>query len=308
MLLVFIFLVAIGAGSIAGAEHDDAFDSMLREPEGKPRRRVSPHDMFADRPRAVPSGHETAAQRKLESLTEELVTCQTKLKAQIELTRSIEGECKVLGSKPEQSCDAGSKPEAGSQDQQDIKWELYYRRHVTLLLNKLGLVGAPEDAHLQAEIQLSAPDLQSLQRFRTDKSVLPNDVDHILSGMIRGSSPYSTSPSQHWETIRQMSVEGRDPLIMLCLSFSLAYCILFTFRCFRLWKILLVVCIVSVCWHWLHMYKTAWARKTAQLLQHTNIPRECRPGEMSWLQSVASILKSTVTNYDHCQEYHRAIE
>ena len=36
------------------------------------------------------------------------------------------------------------------------------------------------------------------------------------------------------------------------------------------------VCLVSVSWHWIHMYKTAWANKRADLLRHQDVPLECR--------------------------------
>ena len=38
----------------------------------------------------------------------------------------------------------------------------------------------------------------------------------------------------------------------------------------------LVLMIVSVCWHWQHMYKEALSAKQAKLMQHRNIPPECR--------------------------------
>ena len=47
----------------------------------------------------------------------------------------------------------------------------------------------------------------------------------------------------------------------------------------RLIGIVLLLCLA---WHWTHLYKTMWAAKHSTLLRSGSVPPECRPKEMTW--------------------------
>jgi len=69
----------------------------------------------------------------------------------------------------------------------------------------------------------------------------------------------------------------------------------------------LIISLSCICWHWFRMYKAAWALKHSKLLQSTNVPPECRPEEMTWLQTFETSGRSMFTSVDRCDEYHKAI-
>ena len=142
--------------------------------------------------------------------------------------------------------------------------------------------------------------------YKSDRSFDVRDVDSVLSTMILGSQPFKTKPNQYWANIKEIVHEVKEPLLLLCAAVVVAHLVLATFRYFPLWKIVLAICLVSVIWHWVHMYKTAWATKKSNLFKLQDVPKECRPGEMSWFQTIESFAKSTVSNTDRCQEYHKA--
>ena len=66
-----------------------------------------------------------------------------------------------------------------------------------------------------------------------------------------------------------------------------------------------IILLLSVCWHWVHLYKAAWASKHSKLMQSTEIPAECRPQEMTWYQTIQASASSLVSSVDKCEEYHK---
>ena len=129
------------------------------------------------------------------------------------------------------------------------------------------------------------------------------DVDIILSNMILRSSAVKHPLMDNWQSFKDLSEKIKEPVLILCTAFSLAFSILFIFRYFTIWKIFLVLMIVSVCWHWQHLHKEALSAKQAKLMQHRNIPPECSPNSMPW----TSFFKSFVITEDKCKEYHKAL-
>jgi len=55
------------------------------------------------------------------------------------------------------------------------------------------------------------------------------------------------------------------------------------------------------------MYKEAWATKHSKLIRNVEVPPECRPGEMTWYQTIRSSVSGVFSNVDKCEEYHKAI-
>jgi len=281
-----LLLVIASLQGLQGMDSDaDDFDMMFNEPVDRSHW-VDPHSMGLEEVSEFKHScdfHCNPIQNKLDTILRDLTECR-----------------KLFSSEKEE---AKCEPKYSKQCSEQI----FYRRHVTVLLYKLGLLGDPENSHLSAEIYLSAEDVNILQRFRDETSFDVRDVDSVLSTMILGSQPFKTKPNQYWANIKEIVHEVKEPLLLLCAAVVVAHLVLATFRYFPLWKIVLAICLVSVFWHWVHMYKTAWATKKSNLFKLQDVPKECRPGEMSWFQTIESFAKSTVSNTDRCQEYHKAL-
>ena len=97
----------------------------------------------------------------------------------------------------------------------------------------------------------------------------------------------------------------RDPLLVVVMSISLVYITLLVFKRLPPFKVFLLVLTVSLIWHWVHLYKEAWASKHAKLVRGEEVPPECRPREMTWLQTISSSVSGMFNSVDKCEEYHK---
>ena len=159
------------------------------------------------------------------------------------------------------------------------KRDIFLQRHVSTLLKHLVFDGV-SGAHIHAEIKLSTAQIATLRTFSSGSGGSAYDVDIILSNMILRSSAVKHPLMDNWQSFKDLSEKLKEPVLILCTAFSLAFSILFIFRYFTIWKIFLVLMIVSVCWHWQHLHKEALSAKQAKLMQHRNIPPECSPNSM----------------------------
>eukprot|EP00092_Neocalanus_flemingeri_P018229 GFUD01019729.1.p1 GENE.GFUD01019729.1~~GFUD01019729.1.p1 ORF type:complete len:572 (+),score=123.07 GFUD01019729.1:68-1783(+) len=183
--------------------------------------------------------------------------------------------------------------------------EIFLKRHVSHLISKLGLMSSTE-AHLKVEIQLNSFQVQSLENFVSPQSsVHAVDVDQILSSFIKSVETYERSP---WiEVIKEQVTSFKDPLLVILMAMSLVYLTFTMFRSLPPYKVFLMVLLVSVMWHWVHMYKATWASKHSKLVQSVQIPPECRPQDMTWFQTIQSSATTLFSSVDKCEEYHKAI-
>ena len=78
-----------------------------------------------------------------------------------------------------------------------------------------------------------------------------------------------------------------------------------TYRRLPPFKVFLLLLCVSLVWHSVLLYKDALVSQQIKLMKE--VPAECRPGEMSFLQSVRSFLSQGFSNVDKCAEYHKVI-
>merc|ERR1719369_670209 len=183
--------------------------------------------------------------------------------------------------------------------------EVFLRRHVTHLLSRLGLFPTIP-AHLKVEILLTAYEVQTLHNFASSQSTVHAvDVDHILSSFIKSYDTYETSP---WIEVVKMNLSSmKDPLLVVLLSLALLYVMVSGLRRLPAFHVFWIILLLSVCWHWLHLYKATWATKHSKLIQSTEIPAECRPQEMTWYQTIRASASSLVSSVDKCEEYHKAM-
>jgi len=183
--------------------------------------------------------------------------------------------------------------------------EVFLRRHVTHLLSRLGL-SSTIPAHLKVEILLTPYEVQTLHNFASSQSTVHAvDVDHILSSFIKSYDAYETSP---WIEVVKINISSmKDPLLVVLLSLALLYVMVSGLRRLPAFHVFWIILLLSVCWHWVHMYKATWAAKHSKLMQSTEIPAECRPQEMTWYQTIRASASSLVSSVDKCEEYHKAM-
>jgi len=94
---------------------------------------------------------------------------------------------------------------------------------------------------------------------------------------------------------------------VILMAIALVYLTFTVFRKLPPFRVLMLLLVVSVAWHWVHMYKATWATKHSKLVQSVQIPPECRPQDMTWLQTVQSSASAMFSSVDKCEEYHKAI-
>jgi hypothetical protein len=183
--------------------------------------------------------------------------------------------------------------------------EVFLKRHVQHLIARLGL-SPTTPAHLKLEIFLTPFQVQTLHNFVSPKTTVHAvDVDQILSTFIKNYETHETHP---WlEHIKVEMTSLKDPLLVLLMSLSLTYLIVTVVRRLPALHMMLLILVVSVTWHWVHLYKATWASKHSKLMQSNAIPAECRPQDMTWFQTIQSSASSLVTSVDKCEEYHKAI-
>ena len=97
----------------------------------------------------------------------------------------------------------------------------------------------------------------------------------------------------------------KDPVLVLLMSIALVYLSMIVFRRLPPFKVFMLLLCVSLVWHSVLLYKDALASQQVKLMK--DVPAECRPEEMSFLQSVSSYISQGFSNVDKCAEYHKVI-
>jgi len=181
--------------------------------------------------------------------------------------------------------------------------DVFLRRYVNHLVYKLGLESGQE-SHLKLEVYLSPGQTQTLLSFAKFQSPTPAvDVDTILSSLIRNVESFETSPFV--DNLKEQLASLKDPVLVLLMSIALVYLSLIVFRRLPPVKVFVLLLCVSLVWHSVLLYKDALAAQQVKLMK--DVPAECRPGEMSFLQSVTSYVSQGFSNVDKCAEYHKAL-
>jgi len=161
-----------------------------------------------------------------------------------------------------------------------------------------------QESHLKLEAYLSPGQTQTLLNFAKFQSTTPAvDVDTILSSLIRNVETYETSPFV--DNLKEQLASLKDPVLVLLASIALVYLSMIVFRQLPPFKVFMLLLCVSLVWHSVLLYKDALASQQVKLMK--DVPAECKPGEMSFLQSVSSYVSQGFSNVDKCAEYHKAL-
>jgi len=294
-------------------ENGDIFDQWMNEDVDRSDW-VDPFSMGFEEP--IPDFCQADCKKiedRLELTTRELIQCQEayrKLEDGIKQEREksiVDKEEKekkkplLKSNKPEskdKKCSCENKTENAP-----VFREIYLQRFVAYLINRLDLHLA-EDAHLNLEVKLTQSKIKTLHKFRNEK-VEFYEVDQILTGMIHQVTTHQTTTKFH--QIKEILADIREPLLDASMALAFAMAVVFIFRYFTLWKLVLVFVILSVGWHWLHMYKTELAVKKSKMMQSQSVPAECRKEEMNWLSSAFHYIKSSSSLTNPCDDYHKAL-
>jgi len=269
-----VFALLVLAAPILLADDLDEFEAMMAEPLER-RGWIDPMDMGLEE-----SG--VGQSCDLGAVGKELQVCKEALKRALEKNETI------------------SKPV-----QETSTTDAFLKRHVSHLLQRLGLVSG-QPAHLKVEIQLSSLDASLLKNFVVAKPASNvHDVVDVLGRMIKEVESYEKSPVL--ETIKEHLTSWKDPMITLSTACILVLVFISLARSLPPRRLAGVVLLFCLAWHWTHLYKTMWATKHSKLIQSGNVPPECRPRDMTWLQTIQSSARSVFSSVDRCEEYHKAI-
>jgi len=267
------------------------FDKMMA-PRDKSKW-IDPFDMGLD---SVLKEDCSATEDKLRAMEDQKTECEEKVK---ELLSN-----KAVTEKPASNTSTSKERKTPN----PIPADVFLKRYVNHLLSKLDLNGPVDNfgSHLKLEIQLSASQVRTLQIYsQNSDKVPPTDIDHILSSYIKNVETFQASPML--ETFKEHISSARDPLTVMVLLLCLVYIGITVLRSLPPTYSALLILILSVSWHWLHLFKKAWAGKHAKLLKSTEVPPECRPHEMTWWQSIQSSGRAVFSSVDKCEEYHKNI-
>ena len=106
-------------------------------------------------------------------------------------------------------------------------------------------------------MKLTSHELSQLREYVNGGSVNVQDVDQVLSSFIIAASPYQPPPASSWLPILpdiaglHLGQELREPLLLLVATALLVYTVLLLMKVFPPWKLVLVLLLFSVSWHWL---------------------------------------------------------
>ena len=292
-MLVLVMLMLVTAARGMGDDAEE-WERLMGEPMDKSRW-IDPWDM------GLASDKETRTCSDLES---RVGTCEQELTA-----------CKETLESSRAGCNKSAAEERLRSDP-----DVFLRRYINHLVYKLGLE-LGQESHLKLEVYLSPGQTQTLLNFAKFQSPTPAvDVDTILSSLIRNVESYETSPFVDNLKVRQNQNESfakcdffpqeqlaslKDPVLVLLMSIALVYLSMIVFRRLPPFKVFMLLLCVSLVWHSVLLYKDALASQQVKLMK--DVPAECRPEEMSFLQSVSSYISQGFSNVDKCAEYHKVI-
>jgi len=232
-----VWMVAVTVAMVV-ADDLEEFDRMMAEPQDRVGW-VDPLDMGLDQPGAG--------------------GCAVQLGQCREALAVLGKERNGSGASTTAAPPVSKPPPAASTD-------VFLKRHVSHLVSRLQLSSYP--AHLKLELQLSGAEAEVLSGYVSGaQGVHAVDVVEVLAGMVRSTEKYETSPLL--QTLKEQLSSLRDPLLTLALLLCLLSTLATAARRWSPSRAALAVLACCLGWHWLHMYRAAWAAKHSTLLQVT---------------------------------------
>jgi len=284
-MLRMLLLLAVST-SVCAFDDMEEFDRLMSEPQDRSRW-VDPMDMGM--PQKNRGQHEHCS--GLVKCGQDLAVCRKALE-------------KLAKEQNSSNSNKEMKPPVTVSTATDV----FLKRHVSYLLSRLGLSSHSSPAHLKVEVLLSEHMVDTLENFvspRPRTKVHAVDVVDILSNIVLSVDTYERNP--RLDNLKELLTSLRDPLFSILAIFLIISFLYSLYRILPPSRLALLVLVFCLCWHWLHLFKMTWAAKHSKLLQSGNVPPECRPKEMTWLQTLQSSTRAMFSSVDRCEEYHKTI-
>ena len=164
------------------------------------------------------------------------------------------------------------------------------------------------------KMEISSADLITLKKFANkEHGTTIQDAHSVLSNMIIGVQPTQGYPQETRNELIATEVSRNLNVLLISLS-VMSLCIFLHFvelHCKISWfrisaTLLMTLFLVSVPWHWWHMYQVVVAKRQAAALK--DMPVSCRAQSQTVGRTIIGVLKSAFSlRDDECAQYHEAM-
>ncbi|GBM10129.1 hypothetical protein AVEN_258737-1 [Araneus ventricosus] len=144
----------------------------------------------------------------------------------------------------------------------------------------------------------------NLKELSTAKSLEISQLDELICKMIDQSSIIRIEDFD-WTILSDYAKDLVWPITIFMVLTVCAYTVYQGILYRPLFTTLCCVCVSSVFWHWMHLYKQRQALKLAELSSMT-VPAECRKHEFGLIEHFHEYLKSFFTS-NECAKYYEAL-
>ncbi|GFT95295.1 uncharacterized protein NPIL_386901 [Nephila pilipes] len=146
--------------------------------------------------------------------------------------------------------------------------------------------------------------LNNLRELSTAKSLEISQLDDLMCNLIDGSILIPKEVFD-WTVYIDYARDLMWPLILAAITLAFLYGIYQGVVYHPFFTFFICLIILSVFWHWMHLYKQKQAYKHAELAS-LNIPSRCRKHDFGLIEHVQEYLKSFfITN--ECAKYYEAL-
>ncbi|XP_022089166.1 chloride channel CLIC-like protein 1 [Acanthaster planci] len=234
---------------------------------------------------------------KVKSCKKELQTCHDNL-----------ADCKVVYDKPVNSEDSMESP---------CKLEqMFFRRFAKHFINLLiSEADVGEDSPLVAEVrvELSSYRWNKLRQFVQQKGkVKLVDAHDFMVDMLM-SVRHDNVTEKPGLLERMTEMDPRDITFYALLLILGVVVIIYESNTQASWwkqlcAVMMVMFFISVCWNWVYLYKKELAVRISTMHKGQDMPPECMPDKMTWLDSIKEALRKQLTfKKDPCDVYHENV-
>ncbi|KAG8196793.1 hypothetical protein JTE90_027514 [Oedothorax gibbosus] len=179
---------------------------------------------------------------------------------------------------------------------------IYVTRWIRRLLNRIEKESDNESSTIS--FSLDTTTLESLKEMSNAKLFEISTFDDIISNLLSQATITTKEPFTWYRTFVYYS----DTLWVILCGLSICGIAYVIHRCFITYPIKTTLCIViviSVFWHWMHLYKQQMAIQHAELAS-MQMPTQCRKHDFGLLEHINEYFKSWFTTND-CSKYYEAL-
>lgn len=191
--------------------------------------------------------------------------------------------------------------------------DMFFRRITRHLVNVLQQK-APETGKVEANmgVHLTSREWKKLQNFVEGKEDYRKaDIHDILVGMTIDVFHINQTSTLEW--LRDQINLTSPGIILMMLSLTVI-ALVFGVGMFSdiYWNrrfqgcLLTTILVISLLWNWIYLYQEESIKRYRNAQQYDDIPANCMPHKMSWIQTLQEWFRSmSSVQTDACFEYHR---